>query len=249
VTAQPASPPVIDGVGLTKRFGARAALDRVDFRVHEGESISLFGPNGAGKTTLIRALTLGLRLDAGQLEVCGLDPRRDDLAIRGSIGVIAHQSFLYDDLTPRENLEFYGRLYGVPDPPGRTSELLDLLGLRHREHDRVADLSRGLQQRVSVARALVHDPPLLFLDEPFTGLDPQAANRLRELLSSLRERRRTIVLVTHDLRQGLELCDRWILLSKGRIVDRGEAADTDPARFESEYSSRLSAGRRGKPAA
>lgn len=233
---------VIRGSALTKRFGALVALDRVEFSVRSGESVTVFGPNGAGKTTLIRVLTLGLRLDAGTLRVAGLDPRRDDLAIRGRIGVISHHSFLYDDLTASQNLEFYASLYGVADPAARARELLELMGLSHRANDRVGELSRGLQQRVSVARSLVHDPPLLFLDEPFTGLDPQAAGRLRRLLARLREQGRTLLLVTHDLRQGLELCDRWVLLARGRIVDQGRSSEIDPATFEQRYSARLSGG-------
>jgi len=232
---------VIGAVGLTKRFGALVALDHVDLSVRTGESVTLFGPNGAGKTTLIRILTLGLRLDDGRLSIAGFDPRKDDIEIRRRIGVISHHSFLYDDLSAGQNLEFYARLYGVADPAARSRELLELMGLAHREEDRVGDLSRGLQQRVSVARSLVHDPPLLFLDEPFTGLDPQAADRLRALLGQLREEGRTVILVTHDLRQGIELGDRWILLSRGRIVDQGSTADVDPGRFEEEYSDRLSA--------
>jgi heme exporter protein A len=127
----------------------------------------------------------------------------------------------------------------------RSRELLSLLGLEPRADDRAGDLSRGLQQRLSVARALVHDPPLLFLDEPFTGLDPQAAERLRELLAGLRRRGRTLLLVTHDLRQGLELGDRWLLLAQGRIVGAGPTAGVDPQRFAADYVGRLA----GAPAA
>ena len=243
MTEEVGSSEVISAIGLTKRFGALVALDHVDLSIRAGESVTLFGPNGAGKTTLIRILTLGLRLDDGRLSIAGFDPRKHDIEIRRRIGVISHHSFLYDDLSAGQNLEFYAKLYGVADPAARSRELLELMGLAHREEDRVGDLSRGLQQRVSVARSLVHDPPLLFLDEPFTGLDPQAADRLRALLGRLREEGRTVILVTHDLRQGIELGDRWILLSRGRIVDQGSTADVDPGRFEEEYSARLSAPR------
>jgi len=243
LTEEVGSSEVISAIGLTKRFGALVALDHVDLSIRAGESVTLFGPNGAGKTTLIRILTLGLRLDDGRLSIAGFDPRKHDIEIRRRIGVISHHSFLYDDLSAGQNLEFYAKLYGVADPAARSRELLELMGLAHREEDRVGDLSRGLQQRVSVARSLVHDPPLLFLDEPFTGLDPQAADRLRALLGRLREEGRTVILVTHDLRQGIELGDRWILLSRGRIVDQGSTADVDPGRFEEEYSARLSAPR------
>lgn len=231
--------PAIETQGLTKHFGAVAALKRVDLRVSTGESVALFGPNGAGKTTLIRILTLGLKASSGAVRIAGLDPRSDHLGIRQRIGLISHQSLLYDQLTAAENLEFFARLYGVEDPRRRGAELLDTIGLGHRAADPVGMLSRGMQQRVSIARALVHDPPVVFLDEPFTGLDPHAAAMLRTTLDGLRTRGRTVLLVTHNLRQGLELSHRWLLLSRGRIIDQGESRGADPADFESEYFRRL----------
>jgi len=236
VTAPAESTEAIRATGLTKRFGSVTALDGVDLVVGAGQAVAVFGPNGAGKTTLIRLLTLGLRRDGGLLRIAGLDPRSHDREIRARIGLIAHPSFLYDDLSPAQNLEFYAAMYGVPEPARRARQLLELFGLAPRADDRVADLSRGMQQRVSVARALVHEPPLLLLDEPFTGLDAQAAERLGELLASLRRRGRTLVLVTHDLRQGLASSDRWILLARGRIAGEGASGTTDVARFESDYA-------------
>ena len=155
------------------------------------------------------------------------------------IGLVSHQSLLYDQLTAAENLEFFARLYGVDDPRTRGAELLDTIGLGHRAADPVGMLSRGMQQRVSIARALVHDPPIVFLDEPFTGLDPHAAEMLRTTLDGLRTRGRTVLLVTHNRRQGLELSHRWLLLSRGRIIDQGNSEGADPAAFEREYFRRL----------
>jgi heme exporter protein A len=222
----------IEATGIEKRFGPVVALAGVDLRVADGEVVSLFGPNGAGKTTLIRVLTQSLRPGSGQVRIAGLDPRRDDLQIRRVIGLISHQSLLYDDLTATENLVFYARLYGVERPRERAAELLSAVGLTHRAHDAVSTLSRGLQQRLSVARALVHGPRLLFLDEPFSGLDPHATDLLRTMLADLRRQGCAILLVTHDLRQGLEISDRWLLLGRGRIVDEGPCAGTDLARLE-----------------
>jgi heme exporter protein A len=239
VTEGSPAPPAIETQGLTKHFGAVAALKRVDLRVSTGESLALFGPNGAGKTTLIRILTLGLKANSGAVRIAGLDPRSDNLGIRQRIGLISHQSLLYDQLTAAENLEFFARLYGVEDPRSRGAELLDTIGLGHRAADPVGMLSRGMQQRVSIARALVHDPPVVFLDEPFTGLDPHAAAMLRTTLDGLRTRGRTVLLVTHNLRQGLELSHRWALLSRGRIIDQGDSQGADPADFEREYFRRL----------
>jgi heme exporter protein A len=245
VTEDPAPEPAIETHDLSRRFGAVVALDGVTVSVERGECIALFGPNGAGKTTLLRILSLGLRPSAGTLRIAGLDPRSDDREIRRRIGSISHASYLYDDLTPRQNLEFFGRLYGTPDPRGRTNALLETLGLSARADDPVGTLSRGLQQRASLARALVHDPQIVFLDEPFTGLDPLGARALCGALTALRDGGRTVVLTTHDLRQGLELSDRWVLLTRGRIVDHGRSADTDPRAFEVAYLERAAAPRRG----
>jgi len=246
-----ASPPaaIVGAEGLTKRFGPLLAVDRVDLEVHEGESVALFGPNGAGKTTLIRILCMSLRPTSGRVLIAGLDPRKDDLEIRRRIGLISHQSYLYDDLTARQNLEFFSRLHGVPDPAARAEELLEQFELANRADDAVGTFSRGMQQRVSLARSLVHDPPLVFLDEPFTGLDPYAAEMLRRTLEVLRDQRRTLVLVTHDLRQGLELSDRWLLLSRGRIVHKGVSKETDADSFDAASFRRLAQdARRARPA-
>jgi len=237
----PSSTCSIETVGLSKSFGAIQAVDRLSLQVEEGESVALFGSNGAGKTTLIRMLTLSLRPTSGSLRIAGLDPRKDDLGIRQRTGVISHQSYLYDDLTARQNLEFYARIFGVDNPGERAEELLDVVGLAARADDAVGTYSRGMQQRASLARALVHEPRIVFLDEPFTGLDPHGARTLRKTLESLRENRRTVFMVTHNLTQGLELSDRWIILARGRIVDQGRSADTDPALFEREYFDRLEA--------
>jgi heme exporter protein A len=231
-----ASPaPAIETDHLCKTFGAIHAVDRVSLRLEHGESLAVFGPNGAGKTTLIRLLTMNLRASSGSFSVDGLDPRRDDLSIRGQIGLISHQSFLYEDLTARENLEFFGRLYGVDRPRRRATELLREVDLEARSDDPVRTFSRGMQQRVSLARALVHAPRVVFLDEPFTGLDPHAARTLRATLERLRQEGKTVFMVTHNLARGLELCDRWVVLSAGRIVEEGRSAATERQSFESEY--------------
>jgi len=240
VTEPAPAPSAVETRGLSKHFGAVAALDRVDLSVAPAEALVVFGPNGAGKTTLIRILTLSLRAGGGSLRVAGLDPATGHLEIRRRIGLISHQSLLYDQLSALENLAFFARLYGVDDPDRRAHELLDTIGLDHRADDAVGTLSRGMQQRVSIARALVHDPPVVFLDEPFTGLDPLAAAMLRSTLDGLRTRGRTVLLVTHNLRQGLELSDRWMLLARGRVVDRGVSREMDPAAFERDYFSRFS---------
>ena len=228
--------PAIEASGLSKQFGAVFALNGVDIRVDRGESLALFGPNGAGKTTLIRILTLGLRLGAGQFRISGFDYRTDPQEIRRRIGLISHQSLLYDQLTLTENLEFFAKLYGVEHPRQRSAELLDTIGLGHRAGDLVGTLSHGMQQRVSIARALVHDPPVILLDEPFSGLDPHAAAMLRSTLQKLRDRGHSVLLVTHNLRQGLDLSDRWLLLLRGRVVEQGASKGADPRALEQSYT-------------
>jgi heme exporter protein A len=240
VTAGAASPAAIEAVDLTRRFGAIPALAGVSLRVECGDALALFGPNGAGKTTLLRILTLGLRPTSGAVRVLGLEPRTRDREIRGRIGTISHASLLYDDLTTRQNLEFWARLYGATDPRNRVRQVLDTVGLGSRADDPVGTLSRGLQQRASLARALVHDPEIVILDEPFTGLDPHGARALCQTLAALGRSGRTVVLATHDLRQGLELSNRWVLLARGRIVAHGVSADTDPATFEDSYVEHVS---------
>jgi len=243
VTESEGPPAAIETVGLSKRFGAIQALAGLSLKLAAGESIALFGPNGAGKTTLIRILTLALRPTAGTFRIAGLDPRREDLEIRHSIGVISHHSYLYDDLTARQNLEFFARIYGVEQARDRAEELLDAVGLAARGDDAVGTFSRGMQQRLSLARALVHEPRIVFLDEPFTGLDPHGARALRQTLEGLRRERRTVVMVTHNLTQGLELSERWLILARGRVVDSGRSQDVEPSAFERDYFDRLELAR------
>ena len=159
-----------------------------------------------------------LRASGGSFRIGGLDPRSDDGPIRQRIGVISHQSYLYDDLTARQNLEFFARIYGVPDPARRTSELLEDVGLAHRADDPLRTFSRGMQQRVSLARSLVHDPGIIFLDEPFTGLDEASSRALSQRLRTLRDDRRIVLLATHDLDVVDGLIDRAVVLSSGRMM-------------------------------
>jgi heme exporter protein A len=236
--------PSIEARGLTKLFGPLPALDDLDLTVKRGESVAIFGPNGAGKTTLLRILTLALRPTSGTLRVAGLDPRADDGRIRASTGLISHRSLLYDELTARENLLFFARLYGVADPERRAGQLLAEVDLETRAEDLFGTFSQGMRQRLALARCLVHDPTIVFMDEPFSGLDPHAAEMLRGTLSRLRSEGRTVLVTTHNLAQGLELSDRWILLGRGRLIAQGDSAAVDPHTFEQDYRQRLSGVRK-----
>jgi heme exporter protein A len=201
----------------------------VDLEAGEGSLVAVLGPNGAGKSTLLRCLA-GLALpSAGSIEIRGERAERGRL--RARVGLVAHATFLYGELSVRENLVFAARLHGVADPRGRAEALLAEDALGEWAERRAATLSRGLAQRAALARARAHDPPLLLLDEPFTGLDPRSAERLAARLRALRERGRTILLVSHDLARVAELADQAVVLRGGRVAGRASAAPLDPARL------------------
>jgi heme exporter protein A len=220
---------------LTRSFGPHIALDGVTLSVEAGEFVTLVGPNGAGKTTLLRILATLLRPTSGTIRIAGLDPARDGAEVRRRIGFLSHRTLLYDDLTAEQNLRFYARLYGLPDAPSRIDELLERVGLAHRRHDLVRTFSRGMQQRLAVARAVLHRPSVLLLDEPYTGLDPQAAEALSALLAGLAGEGCTILLTTHDLERGLAVGRRIVVLSRGKVVYDAPAENLDPATFSDLY--------------
>lgn len=209
--------PALELSGVTKTFGQRKALQDVSFMLPEGAFLLIFGPNGAGKSTLLRMIATLSRPTAGQISIFGEDAIENPEAIRGRIGVIAHDSLLYGDLTAQENLEFYAQLYGVADPKARAVELLHQVGLAHRRHDYVKTFSRGMTQRVSIARAFVNDPDLVLLDEPYAGLDMAAEavfdDILREFIS-----KKTFIMVNHNIDKGLAFATHGLLLNKGSVV-------------------------------
>jgi heme exporter protein A len=224
----------IEVKGLVKAYGHRKALDGVTFELPEGAFLSVFGPNGAGKTTLLRVLSTLARPSSGEVRVAGADLRENPNLVRSRIGVVAHAPMLYPDLTAEENLAFYAELYGVPEPRRRAAELLDAVGLSTRRLDPVRTFSRGMVQRASIARALVHDPELVLLDEPYSGLDPHAAEVFDGLIASQREQR-TFVMVSHDLQKGLALCTHALVLARGRVVTFVQRDEIDGDAFERLY--------------
>ncbi|HEX5505141.1 MAG TPA: heme ABC exporter ATP-binding protein CcmA [Thermomicrobiales bacterium] len=213
--------PALEARDLRVAFGATVALRGVSLAVPWGARLALLGPNGAGKSTLLRVLAGLSRPTTGTVRIAGHDLAGDPFAARRLLGVVAHQTFLYDELTATENLAFYATLYDVPNAASRVRDLLDAVGLAAKRDVRARDLSRGQQQRLTIARALLHDPPILLLDEPDTGLDLAAFAVLEEVLVA----GRTVLLTTHNLRQAARLCDRFALLSAGRLV---HAAPMDP---------------------
>lgn len=228
-----APPPAIAAEGLAKRFGPVVALAGVDFAVPAGRVLAVLGPNGAGKSTLLRILAGLTRPSAGHVSMAtGAADRRHG---RGRVGYVGHATFLYPHLSARENLVFAGRLYGVADPHARAAALLAEQGLEAIAERTAGSFSRGQAQRLAIARGLVHDPPVVLLDEPFTGLDPTSADRLASHLRSLAESGRAVVLVTHDLAQAAALGDRALLLVRGRIAFDSGSAHADAAALASAW--------------
>jgi heme exporter protein A len=227
---------VIEGRGLGRRFAGVVALADVDLTVRSGEAVALFGPNGAGKTTLLRVLGTLLRPTHGVLRLFGTAVAGGGVAAQRRIGFLGHKSFLYPDLTPTENLYFYARMFGIRTVAERSAALLERVGLLGWAHRPVRTLSRGLEQRCALARVLLHDPDLLFLDEPFTGLDADAAGMLSDALHEVHQEGKTLVLVTHNQERGFELATRAVLLSRGRLLWDGPADDSQRESFTLAYA-------------
>ena len=226
---------------LTKVFGDRKALDKVTFSLPEGAFLSIFGPNGAGKTTLLRMLSTLARPTSGTIRVMGEDAKEEPDKVRGHIGLISHNSMLYPDLTAMENLMFVARLYGLDHPEERVRELLHAVELDHRRFDIVRTFSRGMTQRLSIARALINDPAVVFLDEPYAGLDPHAVEIFDALLSDLRQGR-TFVMVSHDLQKGFEACTHALVLARGRVVSFAPKEELDFDEFTRLYRETVGMG-------
>jgi heme exporter protein A len=240
-------PPLLETKALGVSFGSRVALRDVGISIRRGEVLALFGPNGAGKTTLLRILSTLLRPTRGHALLEGLDlsSRRLRVEARRRIGFLSHQTMLYDRLTAMENLLFYARMYRVPSPESRCLRLLQEVGLSGREEDLAGEYSRGMQQRLAIARALIHDPELLLLDEPFSGLDPQASAFLFRLLQDLRARGKTLVFTSHDLEAGLSLCHRAAILVRGAMAFDSPRSAIDPRGFPGVYDSVVASRPRG----
>ena len=233
------SDPIIQVRDLRKDFGYLQALSGVSFDLNKGEFLTIFGPNGAGKTTLIKVLAGLTRPTSGSAHIDGFDVLESNAELRSQIGVISHTTCLYPDLTAVENLLFYAKLYGLDDPEKRADESIREAGLQLRRHDPVRTYSRGMQQRMAIARATLHDPSVLFLDEPFTGLDLRATNALKNHLHNLHTGKRTIIMTTHDMSCGLELCDRVAIQNKGRFLLLESINCIDQENFETFYTEAL----------
>jgi len=233
----PREAPVLQARGLVRDYGPLRAVDGIDLTLGAGEFLTVFGPNGAGKSSLLGMLSGGLRPTAGEVRVRGEPLDHGALDWRHRIGVLSHQGFLYAHLTVEENLRFYGALFSLPDLRRRIPERLEAVGLAARGRTLVRELSHGMRQRLSLARTLLHDPDVILLDEPYTGLDPSASALLRSVLEQLRDGSRTVVMVTHNLHEGLEMATRVAIQVAGRFAWEAGRDDIDRTAFEHVYHS------------
>jgi len=219
----------IEAVGLTKRFGSLTAVDGLSFEVGKGEIFGLLGPNGSGKTTTVRLLSCLIAPSEGSASVAGFDIRREALKVREAVGVLTENPGIYDRLSAVENMEFFAEAYGLRDKTERDSrirELLKFFDLWDRRGDRVGTFSRGMRQKLAIAKAVVHRPEVLFLDEPSSGLDPKAAKDIRDLMEGMsRQEKHTIVLCTHNLEEAERLCSRVMIIRKGAALATGSVED------------------------
>jgi len=209
---------MIEVTKLVKRFGTKTVLGGLDLEVRTGEFVALLGPNGAGKTTFLRILASLSHPSLGEVRVAGHRLPQQAAAVRARLGVVSHMPLLYGDLTAEENLRFYGRLYGIPRLAERIDDVLGLIGLDARRRDLVRTFSRGMQQRLAIGRAVLHDPDVMLFDEPHTGLDQDASAMLDTVLKSVAARGRTVVMTSHDLVRAEALASRFDVLSRGVIV-------------------------------
>ena len=216
---------MIETKKLVKRFGLKTILRGVDFSVEPGEFVALLGPNGAGKTTFLRILATLSRPSLGSVKVAGHSLPNESAQVRAKLGVVSHMPLLYPDLTAEENLEFYARMYGIIDFGPRITEVLQMVGLEHRRKDLVRTFSRGMQQRLAIGRAVIHDPEVMLVNEPYTGLDQDASEMLDDVLKSVAAKGRTVVMTSHDLARAEDLATRFDILSRGVIAASAKRTD------------------------
>jgi len=216
---------------LIKRFGPKMVLRGLNFRVEAGEFVALLGPNGAGKTTFLRVLASLSTPSMGHVEIAGYHLPAQSAAVRRRLGVVLHQPLLYGDLTAEENLRFYGRMYSLNGLDKDISRTLELVGLASRRRDLVRTFSRGMQQRLSIGRAVIHDPQVILFDEPYTGLDQDASAMLDEVLVKIAEQGKTIVMTSHDLVRIADLASRFDVISRGVIAASARHEDVGPDRL------------------
>lgn len=234
---------MIEVTKLSKRFGLKTVLRGLDFHVEPGEFVALLGPNGAGKTTFLRILASLSRPSQGTVKLAGFSLPSQAGAVRQRLGVVSHQPLLYENLTAFENLEFYGRMYAVPNLLKRIEAVLTMVGLAARRGDLVRTFSRGMQQRLAIGRAVLHDPQIMLFDEPYTGLDQDASEMLDGVLKEVAARGRTVVMTSHDLVRAEDLATRFDILSRGVITASTQRANLGDGNLVTFYKKAINDGR------
>ncbi|MDX8359499.1 MULTISPECIES: ABC transporter ATP-binding protein [Bacillaceae] len=204
---------------LTKKIGEKEILRGVNLTVKEGETTALLGPNGAGKSTVLKIISGLLEATSGDVLINNMKLKANEEVIKKTIGFLSHSSYLYDHFSPIENLVYYGKLYDVEDIEVRAKELISMVGLSLFMHEPVRSFSRGMLQRIAIARAIIHSPSILLLDEPHTGLDQRAVSILNNVILQLKQEGTTIIMVTHDFHQLIETCDKAIVMKQGLLID------------------------------
>jgi heme ABC exporter ATP-binding subunit CcmA len=232
VSSQQTATPRIAATGLTKRYESRSVLRGINLQIDPGELVVLFGPNGAGKTTLLRVLSTLTRPQQGSLTINGLDSDADAIQIRSQIGVLAHQPYVYDSLTARENLQFFSRMFAIENAEPRIEAVLSAVELSDRADDQVGTFSRGMLQRIALARAILHEPSILLFDEPDTGLDVASVKVLERILSEHCESGGSVLMTTHDLSFGVRAASRVLIMAGGRIAIDRPAQEIESAEVE-----------------
>jgi len=224
---------------LIKRFGMKSVLRGLDFEVQPGEFVALLGPNGAGKTTFLRILASLSRPSLGEVQVAGFRLPHEAANVRARLGVVSHLPLLYGDLTAEENLRFYGRMYNIAELEPRVTEVLKMVGLENRRRDLVRTFSRGMQQRLAIGRAVLHDPDVVLFDEPYTGLDQDASSMLDDVLKAVAAKGRTVVMTSHDLARAEDLATRFDILSRGVIAASASKKELSKSNLLSFYKEAL----------
>lgn len=230
---------MIETKALVKTIGDKMILRGINLSIKKGETVAILGPNGAGKSTVLKILGGLIKPTSGEIKINGLDLKKDSYDSKRKIGFLAHNSFLYDHLTPLENLKFFGKLYGVVNIEERAKKLIDEVGLSVFTHDPVQSFSRGMIQRIAIARAIIHEPEILLFDEPHTGLDQQAIKILNDVIIRMKQEGSTILMVTHDFGQAIETCDRFIIIKNGKVVDDLQNIDKNLDAITQKYAEQV----------
>jgi heme exporter protein A len=238
---RPSALPIVEAADLARSFGSRKAVAGVTFSLAAGDCLAVFGPNGAGKTTLLRVLAGLLKPSSGSARLAGI-PLPGGTVARSRVGLISHHTMLYEALSARENVAFAARLYGIRDPQTRVDDSLRRMSMLERADAPVRLLSRGMQQRVSIARAMVHSPEVVLADEPYSGLDESGARALTTMLRELRSSGTAVIIVTHNLAEGLSLATHAAVMQRGRFVRYDSREGIDPASYTATYREAVASG-------